>query len=450
MESTLAYEYLNKSEDPKMKAYKQTFQDHWQRGIDVNGNPLSGIATESGIRQTNRIIYDFNLANSTGSESSELFRTNTRRLIGALMSTGVNGSGVDIFNTGQRDTNSLIPVYRWMSDELATPEELQSLGKVDDKGEFVGFDLVGFSTDSQGIVMVIQGKNVDGAKQGENGLYEVRNQTQIFDMMEQAGFQSKLVLMTTHNLLQSFQDEAETYTGDTQAVGQHRTKQTGIINVGGYARPVEMLMRNQVIDGQEYKEGTFRYYSQSRKEYVYATDPLQITLEAMVDRKEMFEGPQGYRAINKDTFTNIAVNEEVFKNGGNLFSNKMLDVLNHINTTSAVKQTLTSGYRDANHTLSRANPTSAHIEMDAADFSVKGANGQIDPAKVAYFYEVFQRFRSLEYQIILEVPPSQAESVAELKAKYGSEFVNTSIEHGTGAHIHIQYSRALAAQLQRR
>jgi len=447
LRSTLAYEYLTKSNDPKMKMYTQTFQDHWQKGIDANGNPLSGIGSTSGIRQTNRIIYDFNLANSTGSESSELFRTNTRRLLGSLLSTGVSGSGVDILNTGQKNTNSLIPVYRWMSDELATSEELASLGKIDEDGNFAGFDLVGFSTDSQGIVMVIQGKNVDGGKQGQNGLYEVRNQTQIFDMMDKAGFQSKAVLMTTHNFLKSFQDETEEYTNGTQKPGQHRTKQTGIIDVGGYARPVEMLMRNQVIDGQEYKEGTFRYFSQSRKEYVYATDPLQVTLEAMVDRRNTFEGPQGYSAVNKETYQNIQVNEEVFKNGGNVFSNQLLQVLDHINKTSTVKQTLTSGYRDADHQLSRANPTSAHIQMDAADFSARGVDGDIDPAKVAYFYEVYQKYRPLGFQVILEVPPSQAAGVADLKAKYGADFVNTSIEHGTGAHFHIQYSRELAARL---
>lgn len=264
--------------------------------------------------------------------------------------------------------------------------------------------------------------------------------------MSQAQFQSKAVLMTTHNMLNSFQDETETYTDGTQQPGQHRNQQTGIIDVGGYQRPVEKLMRNQMIDGHEYKEGTFRYYSVNRGEFVYTTDPLQVTMEAMLDRRATFEGPQAYTAFTKDSYTNLRVSEEVFKNGGNVVSTAIERVLNRVNETAPFKMTVTSAYRDPQHSLSRANPSSSHIKMDAVDFHVKDANSNIDDATVAYFHKMYEELRPLGYQIILEIPPSEAGKARDYVARYGSDFVKTNIEHGAGSHIHIQFNRQLAAQ----
>lgn len=435
-----ALEIKEKAGDTDVKEYLQAFSDNWQYGVDFDLNRRSDEQNLSGVRQQTRQIYHFNQANSTGSESGDQFRKAANELIGNALAAKTGG------DSDQSSTFSAVPIYNFHTNKEADASEYKKLGMTEE-GEPVGYSLVGFAVDDEGFNIVLR-MNDDALGDKQTNYFEIRDENMVRNIMVASGMGNELALETMRKAITGFQiGENDDFVGNEMSRGQSRSAAVSEIGLGMVKRPVERLMypAKDPVTGRVHPEGTFKYYSLSKKKHIYATSMSDITNEFFQDESYVLNRSGEMSSVTPDTFDGqIDGIDSLMSTGHNMLHSTMIDVLTSFansSTRPGGSLRMTSAFRDSAHPLSLENPRSPHMLGRAADFSVKKSDGSLNEELIDWFFDQYNELRDLGIKVQVEFPSATHEKYREFAQKYNEDFVRP-VKHATGIHVHVHYDEA--------
>lgn len=424
-----AYRAFEESDDSKFKSYKKAFEDHWSKGINMDGKPLTmsgGISSSGGMRQTTKAIYSLNLDAST---NGARFKSEMQSLADLI----INNQSINVFDV---NTNT-----------KATEDDLIRLATKDNNGNPM-YALEGFTFDDEGINLLVK-VNADPENDKPGKTFEIRNSGKgVVRALQALGFSDYLVMSAADELMKGFLT-GEVAAGQTE--GQTRSNPTSMIKTGLLEIPVTRAIVQQKIGNAIVEEGQFIYRSPLGGTPEIFTNPLEVSKRAFQDAQkyESLMNPNEYSGVDNTTFSRIKVQDNIVEESRNTASKAIQTFLSYANdaaTQSNSNLLITS--------LNRKTGTGIHMYGDAVDIRIKDG-GRIDENIIKTIDNAYSQLLAASpsvdlsslYTIIVEMDTANGAKTEELRRRFpNSKMRFITNPQATAPHIHIQFNRQQLVQ----